>query len=67
MTDGKQTYCGDHFKMYRNIVSLYCTPGTNIVLQVNYSSNKQISSQKKRSDLWLPEVGVEEGEMVKVD
>ena len=28
----KQTYHGDYFEMYRNIKSLYCTKGTNIVL-----------------------------------
>ena len=57
VTDGKQTYHGDRYEMYRNIESLCCAPGTNIVLQVNYTSktNKQTNSQKKRSDLWLPE------------
>ena len=28
---------GDHFVMYRNIDSLCCAPGINIVLQVNYT------------------------------
>ena len=36
VTDGNQTYCGDHFVMYRNIKSLFCPPGTNIVSQFNY-------------------------------
>ena len=36
-----QTYHGDYFVMYRNIKSLCCTPVNNIVLQVNYTSNKQ--------------------------
>ena len=47
--------------MHRTIKSLCCVPGTNIVLQVNYTSktNKQINKLiKKRSDLWLPEMGV---------
>ena len=45
--------------MFRNTESLYCVTGTNIVLQVNYTSKtrKQTNSQKKRSDLWLPAVG----------
>ena len=44
VTDGNQTYYGDHFKMYRNIESLRCVTGTNTVLQVNYTSktNTQI-------------------------
>ena len=43
VTDGNQTYHGDHFEMYRKIKSLCCVPGTNNVLQVNYTSktNKQ--------------------------
>ena len=47
---------GAHFVMYRHIDSLCCIPGTNIMLQVNYTS-KQIYKQThgKRSDLWLPE------------
>ena len=56
---------GDCFEMYRNIEPLYCAPGTNMVLQVNYTSktNKQTHrkrgqkekevKKKKRSDLWL--------------
>ena len=36
VTDGNQTYNGDHFEMYRNTESLCCITGTNIVLQVNY-------------------------------
>ena len=39
-----QTYGGDHFSIYANIKSLYCTPETNITLQVNYiliKPNKQ--------------------------
>ena len=31
-TDVNQTYCGDHFAIYRNIKSLSCTPETNIML-----------------------------------
>lgn len=40
--------------LYRNIKSLCCASvtNTNIVLQVNYTSTV---SQKKRSNLWLPE------------
>ena len=32
------TYCGDHVKIYANIESLCCTPETNIMLYVNYTS-----------------------------
>ena len=47
MTDGNRIYHGDHFKMYRDIESLCCVPGTNIVLQVNYTSktNKFIEKE----------------------
>ena len=38
VTDGNQTYYGDHFKIYRNIKSLCSVKGANIVLQVNYTS-----------------------------
>ena len=46
-----QTSHGDYFVKLRNIKSLCCTPGTNIVLQVKTQTN----SQKKRLYLWLPE------------
>ena len=29
-------HCGDHFAIYANIKSLYCTSETNIMLYVNY-------------------------------
>ena len=32
------TYCGDHFAVYTNSESLYCTPETNMVLYVNHIS-----------------------------
>ena len=37
-------FSGDHFVMYRNIQSLCCAPGTNIVLQGKYMSIKYIKS-----------------------
>ena len=37
VTDVNWTYCGDHFIMYKNIKSLYCTPETNIILYVKYN------------------------------
>ena len=37
MADVNQKYCGDHFTMYTNIESC-CTPETNIILYVNYTS-----------------------------
>ena len=42
VTDGNQTYCGDHFETYRNIESLCFAPEPNMVLQINTSKmNKQ--------------------------
>ena len=32
VTDDNQIYQRDHFEMHRNIKSLCCIPGTNIVL-----------------------------------
>ena len=41
VTDGNQTYCGDHFVNYANIESLCCAPETNIMLYDNYTSIKK--------------------------
>ena len=52
--------------MYRNTESLCSVPGTNIVLQVNYTSKTNKTNKligKKRSDLWLQRQGVGEGEL----
>ena len=35
VTDGNYIYCVDQI----NLKSLYCTPKTNIILHVNYTSN----------------------------
>ena len=49
LTYRNQTYHGDHFEKYRNIESLCCVTGTNIVLQVNYTSKpKQANLQTDR-------------------
>ena len=40
--DVSETYC-DHFVMYANVTSLFCTPETNTMLFVNYISIKKIS------------------------
>lgn len=40
---GGWTSCGDHFAVYKNIKSLCCTPETNLVLYVNYTSIKKWS------------------------
>ena len=32
VTDGNYTYHGDYFVIYKNIESLCCAPGTNIIL-----------------------------------
>lgn len=41
MTEVNQTYCGDHFSIYINAESSYCTPETNIILYVNDTSFKK--------------------------
>ena len=56
VTEGNQTFHGDRFEMYRNIKSFCCITRINTVLQVNYTS--KTNSKEKRSDLWLPEVGM---------
>ena len=43
--DGIQSYCGDHFKMYKNIKKLGHTTETNIIWYVNY---KLIKNGKHR-------------------
>ena len=57
MTDDK-TYPGDDFEKYRNRESLGCAPGTNTMLQFNYTS--ETNSWGKRLGEWLPEAGKEE-------
>ena len=51
MTDGNQTYHSDHFEMYRNIESLCCVPGTNIVLQISYTSKTNKQTHRKRDEI----------------
>ena len=58
VTDDKWT-C-DYFEMYRNIKLLDCVTGNNIVLYVSYSLQTN-ELREKRSDFWLPEVGVGRG------
>lgn len=38
VTDANQTYHEEHLVMYKNIESLECTPETNRILYVNYTS-----------------------------
>ena len=40
-------------EMYRNIKSLCCVTGSNIVLWVSYTSKR--NKQRKRVDVWLSE------------
>ena len=47
VTDGNQTYRGDHFEMYRNIKLLCCVIGTNTLLQVNCISNTNTQTQER--------------------
>lgn len=44
--DVNKAYSGDYFAMYTNIESLCCTPVTNIMFYVNYTSmtKKQITN-----------------------
>ena len=44
-TDVNGTYCGDHFNIYSNIESLRCTPETDIMLYVNFTSIKKHNKQ----------------------
>ena len=46
---GNKTYRGDHFEMYRNNKSVSCSPGTNTVLQVSYTS--KINKHRKRDKI----------------
>ena len=41
VTDGSQICRADHFVMSINVESLCCTPETNIILYVNYTSNEK--------------------------
>ena len=45
--DSNQTYRDDHFEMYRNIKSLGCITGTNVVLQDKYISKTNKRSHRK--------------------
>lgn len=38
VTEGNYTYCDEHFIMFIIVDSLCCTPETNILLYVNYTS-----------------------------
>ena len=49
--------------MYRNATSQQCVTETNTVSWVNYTSKTNKLTHRKRSELWLPEGGVEEGEL----
>ena len=54
VTGGSQTYCGDHFEMYKNIKSRCYAPRTKysfVWVKLNFKN----SWEKNRSDLWLPE------------
>ena len=47
MTDGIQTYCGDHFRMYTNIKLLCC------ISETNYNVICQLFFSLKKADLQL--------------
>lgn len=40
VTDDNYTYSGDHYTVYKNVKSFWCTPETNLILYV--------SKEKKR-------------------
>lgn len=40
--------CGDHLVMYTDIKSWCCTPETNIILHVNYTSILKMNLKKKK-------------------
>jgi len=40
VTDGDYTYSSEHWVVYRIVKSVCCTPETNIILYVNYTSVK---------------------------
>lgn len=46
VTDGNQTYCGDHFTVYTNVTSLCCIPQTNIMLY--YTATKKGKKIKEK-------------------
>ena len=41
VTSGYQNYESDHFVTYLNVQSLHCTPETNIILYIKYTSMKK--------------------------
>ena len=45
MVDGNLRYFSDHFIMFKNLELLCCTPGTNMILCVNYNSKKKIIAE----------------------
>ena len=48
VTDGNQTYCGDHFEMYNNIESLCFATRANSVGQL-YFKSKQAHRKRDQS------------------
>ena len=48
VTDGNQTYWGDHFITCKNNESLYCTPESNIVSQLDFinKQNRNFKAQR---------------------
>lgn len=48
VTDVKQSYCGDHSAIYRNVKSFCCTPETSNVVCELYLNKKYIFKKKRR-------------------
>ena len=50
VTDVNQSHYGDHFPVYTNTKSLFCTSESNIILYVNYSLIKNKENLKKKKN-----------------
>ena len=64
VTDGYQTCCDDHFIMYLIVRSLCCTPETNIILYINYTSIKRMFNNANKT-LYEKEISSFKKQMIK--
>ena len=64
VTDRNWSYCGDHLDRYRNIKSLCCVTGTNIVLtadKLHFKSKKLIEKREQLCGYKGRQGGLDEG------